>query len=387
VLLGRRGLRQEAGSGSPAAGAQSWPDTLVPTSWRRLSATPSLDAFRLGQPGPSGSLCGTQLCSALLASGVDLDPAAPIAISPDPTADLTSLKATAQLAVWRAALSSAAEVAQRQRVAAIIGGSVGGFFGLILLLACGPRVWGWAAARRAAAERAAAARAAKRATSSFDLEGAAKLAAAKGTGLPGVKGAAAAPVGLPAPIVPGGDRRSWALDSVRASLASGRGAELFAPLPHAVASLPPGHLPFDAGSAAAASGGLAAFSSDGGSSADLVMIAAVHEPPRHFSAISPGNVGSDSGSGSGIMPMMGNSSPNLLALPISSSASPCASAPAHQQQHLCGAAAGAGAHDAGYSQVWGPAGAAAQPPLYAARASSTSGRRRLAIQHDGGPLL
>ncbi len=157
---GPRKLLQQAASSS-GDGSSLPPLGLLPTQWRHLSRTPSLDAWRLGQPGPAGSLCATQLCAALLAAGVDLDPASPLTISPDPTNNITSLRASAQMEVWRASEAAARAAEQQRRIGAIVGAAVGGFAGLVVLLAALPRVWRWGAAkltvRRAAASKAAAA--------------------------------------------------------------------------------------------------------------------------------------------------------------------------------------------------------------------------------------
>jgi hypothetical protein len=146
AAAGRRLQQQQ-----PAAPAT----TSLPTQWRRLSRTPSLDAWRLGQPGPVNSLCATQLCAALLAAGVELDPNQPITISPDPTSDITSLRASAQLETWRASEGAAAAAAQQRRIGAIVGAVVGGFVGLFVVLAIVPRVSRLVASLRA---RSAAAR-------------------------------------------------------------------------------------------------------------------------------------------------------------------------------------------------------------------------------------
>jgi hypothetical protein len=100
----RRCRRRAAARRALLQGAPAGPDGgsgPLRTAWRRLSRTPSLDAFRLWQPGPPTSLCTTQLCAALLAAGVDLDPAFPITVTPvrhprDPGADLTARRAAAQ---------------------------------------------------------------------------------------------------------------------------------------------------------------------------------------------------------------------------------------------------------------------------------------------------
>lgn len=142
----RRALAQISplADGTAAAAAAA----RLPTVWRRLSRQPSLDAWRIGQPGPPDSLCATRLCVLLLAEGVDFDPGS-IAVSPDPSDDLTTLRASAQLAVWRAEEAAAAAGARQRHLATVVGASVGGFAGALLLLACGPRVW-----RRCAAARA-----------------------------------------------------------------------------------------------------------------------------------------------------------------------------------------------------------------------------------------
>lgn len=132
-------------------------DTPLTTQWRRLSRTPSLDAWRLGQPAAPGSLCTTVICSALLAAGVDLNPSHPIRITPDPTNDLTALRANAQMELQRAAGAADAAAAQQRRVGMIAGIAVGAFVGVVLLAALAPRVWRKVAAarKRRAAERAA----------------------------------------------------------------------------------------------------------------------------------------------------------------------------------------------------------------------------------------
>jgi hypothetical protein len=144
LLQSKRGLLQGAPSG-PDGGSGP-----LRIEWRRLSRTPSLDAWRLSQPGPANSLCASQLCAALLAAGVDLDPALPIAISPDPDADLTSRRAAAQATV---AMESASNQ-RRASIGAIVGGAIGGFVGLVVLLALLPRLLRCARARRAAAAAA-----------------------------------------------------------------------------------------------------------------------------------------------------------------------------------------------------------------------------------------
>lgn len=125
------------------------------TQWRRASPTPSLDAWRLGQPAAPGSLCVKQLCSALLAAGVDVDPSVPIAIDPDPSSDLTALRASAQLQEQRAAETAAAAAVQQKRVGTIAGAVVGGFVGLVGLLALAPCVWRRAVAARHGRQQAA----------------------------------------------------------------------------------------------------------------------------------------------------------------------------------------------------------------------------------------
>lgn len=149
ATVGRRRLLQ---------GGQQPGGLRLPTAWRRLSRTPSLDAWRLGQPGPAGSLCGSALCAQLLAAGVDLDPTAAITIKPDPSNDLTALRAAGQLARWRAAEDASAATARQRMIGAAVGGAVGGFLGLLLLLAVGPKIVRALRARRAARAKAAAAK-------------------------------------------------------------------------------------------------------------------------------------------------------------------------------------------------------------------------------------
>lgn len=132
------------------------------TQWRRMSATPSLDAWRLGQPGPAGSPCATQLCWALVAAGVGVDPSAKITIDPDPSAGITQLRGMAQMEVWKAAQAGVAAGQRQARVNTIVGASVGGAAGLVALCV----------AASVAARRAAAARAARRARAAEGAGGA-----------------------------------------------------------------------------------------------------------------------------------------------------------------------------------------------------------------------
>jgi murein L,D-transpeptidase YcbB/YkuD len=132
----------------------------ITTTWSRLSRTPSLDAWRLGQAVPSSGACATQLCALLLAAGVALDPS--ITISPDPSSDLTAAKASAQMELLWAASSAAAAAAQQRRLATIVGAAVGGSAGLLVLLIALPRlVRAYKARRAVTAKAAAAAKAAK----------------------------------------------------------------------------------------------------------------------------------------------------------------------------------------------------------------------------------
>ncbi|GBF91028.1 hypothetical protein Rsub_03883 [Raphidocelis subcapitata] len=140
----RRSLLGDDGT----AGQQQQPaggdDSSVLLRWRRPSATPSLDAWWLARPADAA--CGTALCAALLVAGVELDPAQPIRLRPDPSDELTQQRALAQLQRQLPSASAAfpsdadGGAAPRRRAAAIAGGAIGGFLGALGLALLAQRV-------------------------------------------------------------------------------------------------------------------------------------------------------------------------------------------------------------------------------------------------------